>query len=67
MLTRTSCGVNARGLTIGAHSLGSAVEVAMLVVDLSLGEEAPLPIPRAANARHSLHLLAPPFRLTAGT
>ena len=45
MARGTSVAVNLRVVPAGVQSLGRAVEVTMLLVALSLGEEAPSPIP----------------------
>src|SRR5215468_7325366 len=67
MLLGTSVEVKSRVTGAGGppHSGGTAVEVTIVVVELWLGDDAPVPIWRCANAAQIAHRFAPPLMLTS--
>src|SRR5215510_10201442 len=68
MALSTSVEVKSRVTFVGGgptHSGGTALEVTIVVVELSLGDDAPVPIWRLANAAKIAQRLAPPLMLTS--
>src|SRR4051812_34876778 len=60
-----ACSVGPAGGGVPSHPAGTAFEGTIVVVELWLGDDAPVPIPRLANAVHSLQRLAPALMLAS--